>query len=142
MIVVVDASVAVKWYVDEVHTAEAEKLLDERFELHAPELLVPEFGNILWKKCRQHELEASEAGIALKLFRKQNLILHSHDSLLKTALLGALETGHPVYDWTYLSLALSLKCALVTADRKFYFGLRTTRFKQHLIWVENIPFVT
>lgn len=139
MIVVVDASVVIKWYVDEVHTAEAEQLLDGRFELHAPELLLPEFGNILWKKCRQDDLEVNEAELALKLFRKQSVILHPHDNLLKTALLGALETGQAVYDWTYLSLALSLTCPLVTADRRFYIGLRNTRFSQHLVWVENIP---
>lgn len=139
MIVVVDASVVIKWYLDEVHTTEAEHLLDDRFELHAPELLVPEFGNILWKKCRQEEIEANEAQMALKLFEKQSVALHPHTSLLKTALLGAIETGQPVYDWTYLSLALSLACPFVTADRRFYIGLRNTGFKQHLVWVENIP---
>ena len=139
MIVVVDASVAIKWYVDEVHTAEAEQLLDGRFELHAPELLLAEFGNILWKKCRQDELDLTEAEEALELFGKQRVILHPHTTLIKTALLGAIEAGQSVYDWTYLSLALSLTCPLVTADRRFYLGLRNTRFKQQLVWVENIP---
>lgn len=139
MIVVVDASVVIKWYVSEIHTAEAEQLLDGRFELHAPELLLPEFGNILWKKCRQNDLDEKEAALALKLYLEQNVVLHPQNNLLKTALLGAFETGQAVYDWTYLSLALSLRCPLVTADRRFYIGLRNMRFSQHLVWVENIP---
>ncbi len=38
-------------------------------------------------------------------------------------------------------MAATLTCPLVTADRIFYIGLRNTRFKQQLIWVENIPFL-
>ena len=34
---VVDASVAVKWYVPEIHSARAERLLDQANELHAPD---------------------------------------------------------------------------------------------------------
>lgn len=139
MIVVVDASVAIKWYVDEVHTAEAEQLIDKRFELHAPELMLPEFGNILWKKCRNHDLDQSVARSAIASLRSQQITLHSNAALLGPAFHGAQETGQSVYDWTYLSLAISLDCKFVTADRKFYIGLRKTRFKGHAVWVENIP---
>jgi predicted nucleic acid-binding protein len=47
MILVVDASVAVKWYLSEDHTDAAEKLLDGGFDLHAPELIFTELGNVL-----------------------------------------------------------------------------------------------
>ena len=40
--IITDASVAVKWYVSEIYTAEAEKLLDTSYEIHAPELILPE----------------------------------------------------------------------------------------------------
>ena len=138
MIVVVDASVAIKWYVDEVHTAEAEQLIDGRFELHAPELLLPEFGNILWKKCRNDDLDENVARSALASLRSQSIVIHSNSALVEPAFVGAQETGQSVYDWTYLSLAISLNCKFVTADRKFYIGLRKTRFKGHAVWVENI----
>ena len=138
MIVVVDASVAIKWYVDEVHTAEAEQLIDGRFELHAPELLLPEFGNILWKKCRNDDLDENVAISAISSLRSLHIITHSNEALLEPAFQGAQETGQSVYDWTYLSLAISLNCKFVTADRKFYIGLRKTRFKGHAVWVENI----
>ena len=40
--IITNASVAVKWYVSEIYTAEAEKLLDASYEIHAPELILPE----------------------------------------------------------------------------------------------------
>lgn len=46
---VVDASVAIKWFVLEEHTIESRLLLDENFELFAPHLLFTEYGNIVWK---------------------------------------------------------------------------------------------
>jgi predicted nucleic acid-binding protein len=139
MIVVVDASVLVKWYVDEDHTAEAELLADPRFEIHAPELLLPEFGNILWKKCRSEDLDENVARSAIASLQSLHIILHSNASLLEPAFVGAQETGQSVYDWIYLSFAISLDCKFVTADRKFYIGLRKTRFNEHVLWVENIP---
>ena len=139
MIVVVDASILVKWYVDEDHTDEAEQLADGRFELHAPELMLPEFGNILWKKCRNDDLDENVARSAIASLLSLHIIMHSNTALLEPAFLGAQETGQSVYDWMYLSLAISLDCKFVTADRKFYIGLRKTRFKGHAVWVENIP---
>ena len=56
---IVDASVAIKWVVDEPGTEHA--LLLRRDSLAAPDLLVPECANILWKKVRRKEL--SEAGL-------------------------------------------------------------------------------
>lgn len=52
--IITDASVAVKWYVSEIYTAEAEKLLDASYEIHAPELILPE--------TRQHHLEKPPQG--------------------------------------------------------------------------------
>ncbi len=139
MNVVVDANVAIKWYLDEVHTAEAEQLVNGQFDIHAPELLLPEFGNVLWKKCRNDELDEKVAESILGSFLTRSIILHPHSTLLKAAYLGSKETGQAVYDWTYLALAISLECPLVTADRKFFIGLRKTRFKDRAVWVENIP---
>lgn len=36
-VIVADASAAVKWYVPEIYTLEAEKLLGGSYEIHAPE---------------------------------------------------------------------------------------------------------
>ena len=45
---VVDASVVVKWLVSETLTEEARLLLSHRLKLHAPELLLAEYANVIW----------------------------------------------------------------------------------------------
>ena len=57
---VIDASIAVKWVVEENGTAEA-LVLRQKAKLIAPELLVAECANILWKKVQRHELLKEEA---------------------------------------------------------------------------------
>lgn len=55
---VVDASIAIKWVVEEEGTGIAVDLRS-RFRFVAPELLVPECANILWKKVQRGELTAT-----------------------------------------------------------------------------------
>jgi len=136
--VVVDASVAVKWYVPEVHTLEAEKLLNNTYEIHAPELMLPEFGNIVWKKMQRRDLTAHEAGRIIKAFGNQDIRFHSHKSLLQAAFTGASLSNQTVYDWSYMALAVSLSCPFVTADERFYKALENTKLRKHLLWVTDI----
>ena len=63
---VIDASIAVKWVVEEEGTPQALRLL-QRSKLIAPELLVAECANILWKKVRRDELSNEEALLAARL---------------------------------------------------------------------------
>ena len=53
--VVVDASVAVKWFVPENHSNEAIRLLDVGFRRHIPVLLHTEVGQTIWKKVHQRK---------------------------------------------------------------------------------------
>lgn len=138
MIAVVDASVVIKWYVNEIHTPEALHLLDHKVELHAPEMLLPELGNIIWKKFRSKDISETGPEIIIGLFLKQDIILHPHKELLSSAVSGAINTGQTVYDWTYLSLAIALSAPFVTADRRFYNALSSTKFSGHLIWVGDV----
>ena len=59
----VDASVVIKWFVDEVYAEAARGLQEDQYELSAPDLLWPECGNILWKKVRRGGLTPDEAGL-------------------------------------------------------------------------------
>ncbi len=136
--IVADASVAVKWYVTELYTAEAEKLLDGSYEIHAPELILPEFGSIIWKKLRRGDLTAKEATQIIDVFSKQTITFHSHQPLLKSAFAGAQLSGQTVYDWSYLALAISLSCEFVTADERFYKALEKTALKKHLVWIGDV----
>jgi predicted nucleic acid-binding protein len=136
---VVDASVAVKWYVPEVHSMEAERLLDPANELHAPDLIVPEFGSILWKKIGRGELTAAQARKIIEAFIGVPMFKYPASPLLEAAFAGALQTAQTVYDWTYLALAVTLDCQMVTADEKFYLALRGGALVKHLCRVADIP---
>ena len=62
---VVDASVAAKWVIDEPGTRQALKLRPH--VLSAPDLLIAECANIVWKKVRLGELSEPEASLAIGL---------------------------------------------------------------------------
>ena len=62
---VVDASVAIKWMIEEPGTAPA--LAPLAHDLTAPDLLVTECANVLWRKQRQGEIGAREAGLATRV---------------------------------------------------------------------------
>lgn len=138
MIYVVDASVSVKWYVPELFEKEADKILNGSHDLHAPELILPEFSNIIRKKIRRGEITEQIGKKIVTAFGKTSLKFHSHKKLINSAFVGATITGQTVYDWTYLALAVALDCQFVTADERFYNVLEKTDIKMHLLWIGDV----
>lgn len=136
---VVDASVAVKWFLPEVHSDEAVRLLRDDYLLFAPDLIWTELGNVLWKKWRQREIEANMARLILEDFRRFPLEVRSSDTLLATAWAIAEELHQTMYDSLYLALAESKGYRLVTADHRFYNGLKDSRLGPMLLRVEDLP---
>jgi len=114
---VIDASIAVKWVVDEEGTPQALKLR-QRAKLIAPELLVAECANILWKKVRRDELSSEEALLAARLLQSVDIELTPTRSLLEAATRVAIELDHPAYDCLYLALAVERDCKFATADER------------------------
>ncbi|MEJ7624057.1 MAG: type II toxin-antitoxin system VapC family toxin [Pyrinomonadaceae bacterium] len=135
---VVDASVVVKWYVPEIYCDESIRLLEGGNELHVPELLLPEFSNIIWKKVRRNEIDAADGRKMIEAVRQIRFSIHSHKKTILSAYTGAISTGQTVYDWTYLALAISLSCEFVTADEKFFRRLADTPLKSNLMWIGDI----
>jgi predicted nucleic acid-binding protein len=112
---VVDASVAIKWVVGETGTREALALLQNN-ELIAPNLILPECANILWKKMRRGELTLPEARFAGRLIEGSDLQLRDMLPLFGPSVELSAELDHPAYDCTYLALALQENARFVTAD--------------------------
>ena len=138
---VVDAGVAIKWYIPEVHEAEAKRLLSPTVTLHVPELFFPEFGSIVWKKARLlkvPELTEEEGRDILRLLLAVDLEVHPMAPVLEPAFTIAVGPERPtVYDSCYLALALLLGRRLVTADRAFYDALKGGPHGAHLLWVAD-----
>ena len=115
---VIDASIAVKWLVEERGTPEA-LALRQKAKLIAPELLVAECANILWKKVKREELLKPEALLAARLLQGAEIELLPTRSLFEAATRMSIEIDHPAYDCLYLALAVEKECPFVTADERF-----------------------
>lgn len=115
---IVDASIAVKWVVEETGTAEALTLKRTR-RLAAPDLLSAECANILWKKVRRGELSPAEASVAARLLQRVDIDLRPMRSFLDTATRIAITLDHPAYDCLYLAMAEADGTRFVTADDQF-----------------------
>ena len=113
--VVIDASIAIKWVVEEDGTPEALRILGTR-PLSSPDLLLAECANILWKKVRRAELTRDEAIMAARLLQRADMEILPTRALMETATRLAIELDHPAYDCVYLALALENGWPFVTAD--------------------------
>jgi len=134
---VVDASVAIKWYLPEIHAVAAIRCLDDNFSLFIPDLFLAEFGNILWKKCRIGEISHADALTIFSALEKVPLENFRLEALIMPAFELATGLDRPIYDCIYLALAVIEKCKLLTADRKFYDVVSASHYSGNVHWVED-----
>jgi len=120
---VIDASIAIKWVVEEGGTESALALRGQA-RLIAPDLLVPECANILWKKVQRKELSQDEALLAARLLQSAEIELVPTRTLMEAATRQAIELDHPAYDCLYLALAVENDCRFVTADERLASKIR------------------
>ena len=115
----VDASVVTKWFVPEPLFEEARLLLSYPVDLHAPDMLLAEFANTIWKKRRRGEIPDDRPYMDELVGLQEIVELHQVSGLILRAGQLAREIDHPVYDCLYLACAEATGSVLVTADRKF-----------------------
>ncbi len=122
---VLDASVAVKWFVAETGSDLARHLLEEeQGNLHIPDIFVVEVSATLVRNVNSSKVNAKISRVGLyhliDLIDRQSLVLErtSPGQVIDAANL-AVTLGHPLKDCIYLSLAMKLGCDLITADARF-----------------------
>lgn len=119
---VVDASVAVKWVVDEAHSDASAVLLSRAITWLAPRLMLIEAAAALRRKVVARELNPVTATAALRTLadatREGTIQLADDEQLVTEALLLALDLEHKVPNCVYLALAEREGCSLATADRQ------------------------
>ena len=119
---VIDAGVAVKWFIPEDDTAKARRLLElfhqGAAELTSPDLLIAEAANVFWKRADRNDITAQEAEDNLNDLLSINLPLVSSSLLAPGALAIARAHRRSVYDCLYLALALDRGCDLITTDER------------------------
>ena len=124
---IIDASVAFKWLVEEEDSSVAIALLAED-TLTAPNLILAEVGNALWKRIARGEMN-DPAGAAEALGRLPEMLALTNDSeLAARALEIACDLQHPIYDCFYLAEAENRGETLVTADKRFLHKVADTAY--------------
>ncbi len=123
--IILDASVAVKWYAKEPFTPEALGLLQElRGNITVPDIFVSEVIGALVRHANIDKSLRGESKISIQRFvalfdnewiKAQRI---SPSQMAQAAAL-ALDLGHPLKDCIYLALAMEMDCELVTCDARF-----------------------
>jgi predicted nucleic acid-binding protein len=125
---VIDSSAVLKWVLNETDSAAARQILfdfqAERVELIAPALVHSEVGNVLAKLVRGGEITFEQADHAFALVLQHSPRLHDSPGLSRVALKLASAHRQSYYDCLFLALALERRCGLVTADERFFRGMR------------------
>jgi len=121
--IVVDASVATKWFLAEDETPLANALLDGTQKLFAPPLIRIEVYAAITRRFRNGEAPEAEVRQACRdwseMLDEGLLTLLATESDEPQAIDLALHLKHPFQDCLYLALAERLQAPLVTADPKF-----------------------
>ena len=137
--VVVDASVAVKWVVEETHSAEAALLLGLD-ACHAPDHWQAEAVNALWSKVFHGDLSAADAGERMAVLLRAPVIATPIADLMPRAFAISVERMVTIYDGLYVALAEARDIPLVTADRRLIRRLADdAALAKRVVWVADFP---
>lgn len=122
-VLVLDASVVLKWFVPEVHSDAARRLLSASHQFLAPDLLFAETANAIWKKIRRGELTAADGQRLVADIGRSAVETVPCRALAEDAHALANATGRTVYDSLYVALAIRLDTRLITADDRLQAAL-------------------
>lgn len=139
-VVVVDASLALKWVLPEADSSTAISLLQSwntsNIEIIAPALFTYEATNILYRQVVTHKLSYEEVSKLLTKLLSIGILLNfvQHREISLRAMNLAYRFGlHAAYDAHYLALAEQEKCEYWTADSRL-----CNAVKAKLPWVRQL----
>jgi predicted nucleic acid-binding protein len=121
--IVVDASLATKWFLRETESDTALRFLNEHDKiLNGPDLLLTEVSGAIVRRANMDKTFGTIALDALREWHSVWATIEAHRINAKSAeraSLLAMTLGHPLPDCVYLQLAIELGCDLATCDAKF-----------------------
>jgi predicted nucleic acid-binding protein len=127
MNLIVDASIALKWFVAESDSPAAYRIRTEH-DLAAPDLLLAECRNGLLNKVRRRDLTVLQAKAVEREIEAMELAILPTTAFLTRAFEIALEAGEPIYDCLYLAAAFATDRVLITADSAFVSAVAKSSF--------------
>jgi predicted nucleic acid-binding protein len=124
--IVVDASVVMKWFAPEELAEEADRLQPVADRLVAPDFLLTEVAQVAWLKQRRGELATADASRIVSQLRCSGLQLVPSELLLEDAFALAVRLDHGIYGCLYAAAAERLDARLITWDKPFFHKLSAT----------------
>jgi predicted nucleic acid-binding protein len=136
--IVVDASVAVKWVVEEEHSAEAIRLLSSD-GLHAPAHWRAEAVNVLWAKVFRGDLTAVDAEERMLVLNRAPIVDAPIAPLMPRAFAIAVAHSVTIYDSLYVALAEQREVEFVSADMRLIRRLSgDSGLAKRMVWVRSL----
>jgi predicted nucleic acid-binding protein len=123
--IVIDASVGVKWFLNQTGWQAALDVLTNNFgTIAAPDLFGIEVSSALVREANMHKdiIPDMQGAIGQLASLIDSLAIEQFATTaeaLKSAANLAIDLGHPLKDCLYLALAMELDCELVTCDARF-----------------------
>ena len=135
---VLDASAAVKLYLDEPHSDLAKAYVDDPARtIIAPDFLLAETAAAMRNAVRDGRISRPDALFAVENLQKRVNRLVPIGPFVRLALEMALELRHPVSDCVYLAQAVEEKDILVTADLEFLEKTENSRWRAFAVSLQN-----
>jgi len=144
-ILVLDASVAAKWYLnDEDYVDLAEqlliRLLNNNIEFHAPEILKYELAEALYKAQRpsSQRFRRIDCEESYRHFCELPIIYHNFNKRERQHILEfSNRLDRHVFDSCYVWLARNLGCCWLTDDREYIKNLPPDFLNERILLIEN-----
>ena len=127
---VIDTSALVKYVLPEEDSPLVEKLVALHHagmaRLMAPEYVLVESANVLWKHIQRRNVRPEDAAPSLRTLRGLGIRLVPDADLLEDALILAADTSITVYDALFCALAARENVQLITSDSALFRRLNGT----------------
>jgi predicted nucleic acid-binding protein len=130
--IIVDASVAIKWFFVENDSQKALRLL-ETDDVAAPDLLLMECRNAVLNKLRRGAASRAQAIQFERDLEAARLRIFPSAPLLPNAFQLALDLRKSIYDCIYLAAALDANLPLVTADERFSIAIANSSINANMV---------
>lgn len=132
--IVLDASVIAKWFLEEPKSSSALYYRDLHFKreeiIIAPDVIIYELANLFRYKKDFEEKEIISVFDALEKFKIEIVHLDFKDTA--RAAIFARQRDITVYDAVYVIVALNFGCKFITADEKLYEKIKDLDFSELL----------
>lgn len=131
MPLIVDASVAVAWFVRNQASAYTDRVrrLARGQRLHVPAVWPLEFANALWQLQRRRLLSERQVDTIVDLAQPLDIVVHEETPTPRRLLAVARSHALSAYDASYLDLALTLSYPVACRDGPLKAALRAVGAK-------------